>query len=243
MNKKIASVEYKGHFDLSILEKKIGYCFREPKLLESALTHPSMQCSVNTGNYERLEFLGDSVLGLVVAEILFNVFSNDDEGLLTKKKIALVRGRSLVSVAQDIDLGNMVRMSQGEEDCGGRLSARNLENALEALIGAIYLDGGLEAAEKFVTRHWKTLADNISELQLVDPKTSLQEWAQSRNLPIPTYRVVNKTGLEHCPVFTVEVQLANYGVVSASGNNKKDAELAAARLLLEKLPHECGRKS
>ncbi|WP_169193483.1 ribonuclease III [Anaplasma platys] len=242
MNKRAVCDQSKKDSRLLELQKYIGYCFESQNLLETAMTHPST-VENSEGHYERLEFLGDTVLGFVISEMLFNIFTDDDEGLLTKKKIALVRGQRLVEVAEAINLGSVIQMSKGEEDCGGRSSAKNLENALEALIGAIYLDGGLLAAQEFVARYWGPLINKISELQLVDPKTALQEWAQSRNLPVPVYRVVNKTGLEHCPKFTVEVQLSDYRTVSASGKNKKSAEIAAARLLLEELTQENGTKA
>lgn len=242
MDKKTDFILSHSHAHLAALQQKIGYRFSDIGLLGIALTHPSV-VEDTEGNYERLEFLGDAVLGLVISEILYGTFTGDDEGVLTKKKIALVRGQRIVEVAKTIGLGDAIQMSQGEEDCGGRSSAKNLENALEALIGAVYLDGGLGAVSKLVALHWKPLVDRISELQLVDPKTALQEWAQSRNLPIPTYKVVNKTGLEHCPEFTVEVHLSDYSAVSASGKNKKSAELAAAGLLLEELMKENGTKT
>ncbi|UQD54408.1 ribonuclease III [Anaplasma phagocytophilum] len=210
-----------------------GYRFRDHELLKTAVTHPSIAAE-RYASYERLEFLGDAVLGLVVSEMLYTLFPDDSEGLLTKKRIALVRGSKVVEIAQSLNLGNILLMSKGELTSGGISNNSNLENALEALIGAIYVDGGLDSARHFILQHWKPLATNLADTPLQDAKTALQEWAQGHNFAIPSYRLINKSGLEHAPVFTVEVTV-NGQRVHATGCKKKYAEIAAAKLMLEKV--------
>ncbi|QGR02876.1 ribonuclease III [Ehrlichia ruminantium] len=217
----------------------IGYSFKNTQLLNEALTHPSVSSSKDSMNfnYERLEFLGDAVLNLVISEMLFNIFPKDTEGNLAKKKTALVCGTKLVEVAQSINLGTFIIMSDGERTCGGANNSSNLENALEALIGAIYLDGGLKAAKNFIFLFWKNSAKHM-KVPPQDAKTILQEWAQSKGLLAPSYHIVNKSGPDHNPIFTVEVRMHSYETLQATGNNKKIAEQKAASLMLEKINYK-----
>ena len=213
----------------------IKYNFKNIQLLNEALTHPSIiSKEIFKFNYERLEFLGDAVLNIVISEMLFNIFPKDTEGSLAKKKTALVCGSKLVEVAQAINLGQFIIMSDGERACGGANNSSNLENALEALIGAIYLDGGLKAAKEFINSFWKHSAKHMSTPPQ-DAKTILQEWVQGKGLPAPIYYTIDKSGPDHNPIFTVEVRIPSYEAVQAVGNNKKVAEQKAASLMLNKI--------
>ncbi|MEH0831767.1 ribonuclease III [Anaplasma bovis] len=216
-----------------------GYKFKDLSLLQQALTHPSVYVSgTKNANYERLEFVGDAILGAVVSEMLYNLFPDDSEGYLTRRKTYLVCGQQAVKVAQSLNLGRMMLLSEGEAASNGFEHHKNLENLLEAIIGAISMDGGIEAARSFILKLWKPLAERMPDFPPQDPKTALQEWAQSKNLPTPNYRVKSKTGMEHSPVFTVEVSLKDCGSVVGTGNNKKSAEREAARAMLSRIPVE-----
>jgi len=223
--------------DRSFFEGVTWQAFRESPLLKQALSHPSCSQQDAEGfpyNNQRLEFLGDSVLGMLVAEMLYTLYPNEPEGDLARRLSALVCGAVLVDVARSIKLGDALILSQSEEDNQGRDNASNLEDACEALIGALYLDGGLEAARHFVTEHWLERAQSIASPPK-DPKTSLQEWAQGRGLPLPHYEVMERTGPAHAPEFTVRVTVQGHGSAEAVANAKKYAEREAARLLLEQL--------
>ncbi len=216
---------------MDTLQQSIGYTFRDANLLSIALIHPS---SNKKENNQRLEFLGDSVLGLVVAELLYSLFPNEQEGELARRHAALVRGETLAVIATDIGLGDALMMSNGEAATGGRSNASNLEDALESLIGAMYLDGGLDAAKAFILPRWTALAQQTLTPPK-DAKTTLQEWAQARGLPIPVYTLTNQVGAAHAPEFTIEVLVEGYAPASATANAKRAAEQEAARLLLETL--------
>ncbi|QXK91642.1 ribonuclease III [Neoehrlichia mikurensis] len=218
----------------SILEF-IKYQFKNTELLREALTHPST-LQANNINYERLEFLGDAVLNMVISDMLFYLFPLENEGNLAKRKSALICKKKIVEIAQFINLGQFIIMSEGEKTCGGKENLNNLENALEALIGAIYIDGGIQSAKEFILQHWESSAKRML-LPPQDAKTTLQELAQTQELPIPNYRITNKSGLDHCPIFTVEVSLPHYGTATATGNSKKSAEQKAAELMLQKIKH------
>ncbi len=220
-----------------IISKVINYKFTDHAILEEALTHPS----VNKRNsedqivsYERLEFLGDSILNMVVSAMLFKMFPEEKEGALAKRKTDLVCGSTIANVAKEIELGNFIIMNNSERCNGGKCNLKNLENSLEALIGAIYIDGGLESVEKFIIRHWEKLAKDILDPPQ-DPKTSLQEWTQKNKLPLPEYELVKQTGPAHNPEFTISIFIENYGKVSACASSKKIAEQKAAELMLEKI--------
>ncbi len=212
---------------MQALQTRIGYSFKDEALLHLALTHPSL---AKEQSNQRLEFLGDSVLGAVVAHLLYELFPNEQEGELARRLAALVRGATLTAIARDIGLAEHLRLASGE----ARDNASNLEDALEALIGAIYLDGGFEAAKAFIEPRWKDLAEkNITAPK--DAKTALQEWAQGRGLPIPTYTLVETTGPAHAPEFTVEVSVEDQESTRASAGGKRAAEQLAAGILLERL--------
>lgn len=213
------------------------YIFQSHALAEEALTHPSAAADKNGGSahYQRLEFLGDAVLGLVVAEMLFSLFPDETEGELARRQAALVCGETLVPIAKEMELGALLRLSRSEEANSGRENASNLEDAAEAVIGAVYLDGGLEPARNLIRRYWLPYAKQAKEAPK-DPKTALQEWAQARSLPLPEYRVLSEDGPAHAPEFLIEVEVQGQPQAQASGPSKKLAEREAARLLLEKLP-------
>ncbi len=210
------------------LETRIGHRFSDAKLLWQALTHPS---NAGQPSYQRLEFLGDSVLGLLVAEMLYGFYPNEAEGSLAKRHSALVCGPVLAEVAAEIGLGEALRLGQSEEMTDGRRNASNLEDACEALIGAIYLDGGLEAARAFVQSRWKLRA-RTTPAPPRDAKTTLQEWAQAKSLPLPEYAMVGQSGPAHAPVFTVEVRVRKCEPQQGQGTNKRTAEQAAAKAML-----------
>lgn len=219
------------------LMDRLGYQFNKMILLEEALTHPSISRKNGkneTVNYERLEFLGDAVLGLVIAEWLMDIYPDEDEGALAKRQAALVRGEALAVVATTLDIGRSIKMADGEEAMGGRTNPRNIENALEAIIGAIYQDSGLQDARVFIMKHWDSLVNDM-EAPPKDAKTELQEWAQSKGHPIPHYEVIHTEGPSHAPVFTVRLELSGLLPTEAKGETKKKAEKEAAKRMLEQL--------
>ena len=215
------------------LEETLGHKFQRLELLDQALTHRSAvkaHGKVPDG-YERLEFLGDRVLGLLVAEFLVHRFPREQEGELTRRHTALVRRDSLVRVARGIGLGDHLKLSKGEAEAGGRKSPTLLADACEAVIAALYLDGALEAARAFIERHWSPLIEE-DETPPRDAKTALQEWAQGKRLPLPLYRTVAVDGPSHQPMFTISVSVEGLPVAEARGRSKRAAEQAAAAQLL-----------
>lgn len=216
----------------SPLETTIGYRFRDKALLERALTHISaLKGQGRTGSYQRLEFLGDHVLGLAVSEMLFEAFPKAEEGELSRRLADLVRRESCADVARAIDLGASLRLGASEIRSGGRSRIAILADVCESLIGAVFLDGGYKAAKVLVERYW---ADRMRKpaRPLRDPKTILQEWAQARGLPTPSYREVERTGPHHDPVFRVAVVLPQRDPAEGRGRSKRAAEQAAAAALL-----------
>nr|CAH7725273.1 unnamed protein product [Callosobruchus chinensis] len=171
---------------------------------------------------------------MVVSAILFKLFPEEKKEALAKRKTDLVFGNTIANAAKEIKLGSFIIMNNSERCNGGRPNLKNLENSLEALIGAIYIDGGLENVEKFITQYWEKLAKSMLDPPQ-DPKTSLQEWTQKNKLPLPEYEPVKQTGPAHNPKFTVSVCIEDYGKVSACAASKKIAEQKAAELMLEKI--------
>lgn len=217
------------------MQIKIGHKFADPKLLEMALTHPSHKSNKNgVANYERLEFLGDSVLQLLVSEFLYDNFPEESEGNLAKRRAALVCGESLVKIAREINLGENLKLGAGEDSSGGRDNAANLENALEAVIGALYIDGGLPAARQFVFKHLGSLATSMIEAPK-DPKTHLQELLQAEGKAVPEYKIVEQKGPSHNPVFTVEVTAEGFAPERAEGKSRRVAEREAAQKMINKV--------
>lgn len=218
--------------DVAGLEKMLGHRFGRPELLEEALTHPStLGGRGRARNYERLEFVGDRVLGLVLAELLFDRYGEEREGDLSRRHADLVRRESLASVALSMGLGAHIRLAKGEAASGGRENPAILADCCEAVIAALYFDGGLEAARKFIEAGWRDLVDGAVRPP-IDAKTELQEWAQARGLPLPAYRVVSSAGPDHNPIFSIEVAVDGLPAAVARGPSKRLAEKAAAAKLL-----------
>jgi len=217
----------------SSLEERIGYRFKDAALLDSALSHiSSLKGSRNrAGSYQRLEFLGDHVLGLVISDMLFRAFPKADEGELSRRLADLVRKETCADMARAIDLGAAIRLGSSEANAGGRKRPAILADVCEALIGAVYLDGGFPAAEALVGRLWEERLRTTAQ-PLRDPKTVLQEWAQARGLPTPAYREVARSGPDHDPEFRVAVHLSKFAPAEGLGRSKRAAEQAAAAAMM-----------
>lgn len=219
--------------DLQDFCQRIGYKFETPEILIRALTHASMS-SPTRDNNERLEFLGDRVLGLVMAEALLNKDKSASEGLLAPRFNALVRKETCADVAQSIDLGVVLKLGRSEMKSGGRRKSALLSDAMEAVIAAVYRDGGFDVARVLILRLWGDRIDQVKE-DARDAKTALQEWAQARGQIAPEYREIKREGPDHAPVFTIQVRLTNGQSETAVAASKRQAEQAAAQALLEKV--------
>ena len=213
------------------LEQSLGHVFRDPALLRRALTHASANARASN---ERLEFLGDRVLGLVVAERLHALYPDDAEGALALKYNALARGAACAAAAEAAGLGEHVILASAEAGSGGRRKAAILGGVCEAVIAALYLDGGLEVARGFIEKYWDF--ENLSQ-DMRDPKTALQEWAQGRGreASAPVYRLVSREGPDHAPRFMVEVAVKGAEPQTGDGGSKREAETDAARKMLEQI--------
>lgn len=222
------------------LEKALGYRFRDGELLSRALTHKSRAyetgCEPGQGDNEQLEFLGDSILGFLVSEALVHRFPDWPEGRLSRVKAHLVSAAHLHTVAQELSLGQYLLLGRGEEMSGGRSKRALLADALEAIIAAIYCDGGMEQARRFVeTRVVGTVDERELVADTTDYKSDLQELVQARHLPHPRYSIVEERGPEHAKTFTVEVRVGREWMSRAEGFSKKAAGQRAAQELLERL--------
>jgi ribonuclease-3 len=213
--------------------RQIGYVFNQPELLRQALTHRSHSLPHN----ERLEFLGDSVLNCAVATLLFRHFPNLTEGTLSRVRANLVNQQSLADIAQRLELGRLVRFGEGEIKSGGDRRPSILADALEAVLGAIYLDGGFVAAEKFITTLYTPLLTELDAQTLgKDPKSLLQEYLQSRRLSLPQYAVVGTTGEAHQQQFEVECVISKLNIRTlGEGASRRSAEQEAARQAYEQI--------
>ncbi|MDP6788298.1 MAG: ribonuclease III [Rhodospirillales bacterium] len=221
------------------LEEALGHRFSRPELLRQALIHPSTAAS-NEGvehSSERQEFLGDRVLGLVIADLLFHRFPGENEGHLARRHSVLVSRPTLARVADRIGLSGHIVLSPGEDGAGGRKRPALLADICEAVIAALYLDGGLEPAADFIRRHWRPLMDEDAAPP-IDAKTALQEWAQGRGLALPEYREVARDGPPHAPRFTIEAAVAGHAPAAGTGKSKRAAEGIAAAALLTRLERE-----
>lgn len=217
---------------LKQLFERLGYAFNDHSLVELALTHASARPSLKPNeDNERLEFLGDRVLGLTVAELLTASFPEASEGELARRFNQLVRAETCVQVALRWELGKLIIMSGGEAESGGRSKKTILANACEAVLGAIFLDGDYEAARDVVHRFWVSELRGL-DLAVPDAKSILQEWAQGRRLPLPRYIEVAREGPDHKPRFTAEVQIDGVAPERGNGANKREAEQAAALAML-----------
>ena len=228
--------------DYEELEARAGYRFRDRALLVRALTHKSIHSDAGADpaairDNEQLEFLGDSILGFVASEFVFRRCPHCPEGKLTRLKAQRVNAGHLFQTAAGLSLGEYLHLGRGEEQSGGRTKKAILANAMEALIAAIYLDGGLEASREFVeTRVLASGAsDEFQEDVALDAKSALQELAQSRRLPIPRYQIVQQKGPGHAKLFTVEARVGEWFTARAEGQSKKAAAQRAAALVLEQL--------
>lgn len=216
------------------LEERIGHIFADKELLDRALTHISALSGGSRANsYQRLEFLGDHVLGLVVSDMLFQAFPRANEGEMSRRLADLVRKEACADVAREIDLGSALRLGSSEAGAGGRSRATILADACEALVGAVFIDGGYNAAQKLIERYWKGRMLSPAR-PLRDAKTMLQEWAQARGLPTPEYREVSRTGPHHKPKFKVAVVLPDREPAEGIGSSKRSAEQAAAAMMLSR---------
>jgi ribonuclease III len=214
---------------------RLGHDFVDPARLDEALTHPSRRAESGDGvSYERLEFLGDRVLGLIVAELLFEQYPDEPEGALARRFAALVSGETLAQIAGALELGAYLRLAKSERAAGGLANPANLANLCEALIGALYLDGGLAAAQAFVCREWAARLAAPGEPPR-DAKTALQEWSQAGAHGLPAYRTVETSGPAHAPEFDVEVTVEGLGAARGRGPSKRAAEQVAATALLATL--------
>jgi ribonuclease-3 len=221
------------------LEQRIGHDFRDKALLERALTHASVGEGAPPGAHgprdnERLEFLGDRVLGLLTAERLFRDFPAADEGQLSSTLHALVDKTACARVGEAWGVGAALRLSPGETKTGGRKKAGVIADAVEAILAAVYLDGGLEAARAAFERGWAPDLAAPPPRSVTNPKSALQEWAQGKGRPLPTYRIVGRTGSDHAPTFKVEVLVEGVEPLTAQGRSRQEAEKAAATALLKR---------
>ena len=212
---------------------RLGHGFSRPELLIEALTHPSIGGALR-GDNQRLEFLGDRVLGLAMAEALLEADEGAKEGQLAPRFNALVRRETLAEVARDLDLGAVLRLGRSEMQSGGRRKDALLADAMEAVLAAVYLDAGFDAARALVRRHWKARIGTVAE-DARDAKTTLQEWAQARGLPPPAYVEVGRSGPDHAPKFVIEARLSSGQSARAEAGSKRQAEQAAAKALLSDL--------
>lgn len=222
--------------DLLAIQERIGHVFRDPRLLREALTHPSLR-ETSEVDYERLEFLGDAVLGLIAAEHLYERFPRSDEGELTRIKSALVSRTAMARLGRRLGLGDVLLLGKGMQS--GRVPRSVTANATEAVIGAVFLDGGLEAARAFVLRHVREAIETVVKRQgRQNPKSLLQELTQRRALGLPAYRLLTVTGPEHGKLFEVCAVVGEREFTSCTGASKKLAEQRAARLALRTLEAE-----
>lgn len=222
------------------LYQDIFYEFKNHNLLLEALTHPSIDHDADIRkdkipNYQRLEFLGDAVLNLLITQLLLDTYKDETEGMLSKRREVLVSGETLAVIAKNIGLGEYIIMTKGEDICGGRENKNTLENALESIIGAMYIDSqSLDITRKFIYHYW---FPSIQAMKLPpkDPKSTLQEWAQKRGKSIPVYSTVSTVGPSHAPLFTIEVKVEGLQPYQATNSSKKIAARQAAEGLIKNI--------
>lgn len=215
----------------SKLKEIAGYKFTRPSLLDEALSHPSLAGKIN---YQRLEFLGDRVLALIISTWLLDEYPNEQEGKLNARFTALVRRETLAAVSREAGFVPHIKMAHGAETEDTRNKEAVQSDICEAIIGAMYLDGGIEPVKLFLDKYLRgKLKEGFGATK--DYKTQLQEWAQGRAHPLPTYEMVGRSGPDHTPVFTIEVKVGDIGSASGTGTNKRTAEQSAAQTLLNEL--------
>lgn len=214
----------------AFIARQLGYQADNLPLFEAALTHSSSR----GGNYERLEFLGDRVLGVVIARWLYERFPDEPEGKLSRRFNTLVARETCGEIGRELGLPDVIKLGKQAREDGAAWSDNVVGDVVEALIGAIFLDSGLEAAEAFIRRAWEPLIEG-QRLAPTHPKSALQELAAAHNLPNPLYEVVRQSGAQHSPRFTVRVAIPKLGEAEAEGSSKQEAETLAATALLQKL--------
>lgn len=223
--------EYKNTLEL---EKLLGYQFKNVNYLKEALSHPSLKqidSSKDHVDYERFELLGDSILNFIIVNRLLDKYKDLPEGEIAKIKSYLVSGELLNEISKKLQLSRFLVMTKGEENSGGRDNPGNIENAMEALIAAIYLDSGnMECTQNIVENLWQGYIHKF-DIREIDPKTCLQEWAQKNHFPVPHYEVINQSGPAHAPEFTLQVTAGSYSSV-ANGKSIRSAEKIAAKNVL-----------
>lgn len=215
---------------LTVFQGRLGYYFSNPDNLDRALTHSSKGIE----NYERLEFLGDRVLGLVIAEILYRCFPFEKEGSLARRHSALACTETLAKIARDLDIPGIVNASSAELASGGNKQDNLLADCMEAIIGAIFIDKGYVPCQEVITSLWGDRIYTLSQPP-VDSKTALQEWAQARGLPIPTYEIIERSGPDHAPQFKIRVTLQGIEPMEASAGTRRAAEKQVAQVMLDSL--------
>ena len=219
---------------LADLEVRIGYKFRDSELAARALTHLSAPATAGQGrldSYQRLEFLGDRVLGLAVAQMLYEAYPQASEGELSMRLAALVRRETCAEVAKEWDVGPHVVLGLGEAQAGGRKKEAILADICESLIGAVFVEAGFEAAQRLVARSWRARMNAVAE-PARDAKTAMQEWAQARGLNAPAYAEIARSGPPHAPQFTMQVSLEGFEPSQGSAPSKRAAEQAAAQAFM-----------
>lgn len=218
--------------DFSSLEQRLEHRFQDQRLLRRALTHSSLSGGKQTvRDLERLEFLGDRVLGLLTAEELWRRYPNFEEGELAPRLNALVRKETCAKAALHFGVDKFILMSAWEEESGGRKKKAILGDVMEALLGAIYIDGGLEAARRIYDQFWTPRLEDLSKFHR-DAKTALQEWSQSKKFGTPDYKLLNADGPAHSPAFKIEVQVKGRKPAQGEGKSKRKAQMEAARTFL-----------
>jgi ribonuclease III len=221
--------------DLSALETVLGHSFHDRTILVSALTHSSVVGrAVGSNRFDRLEFLGDRVIGLIVAELLLARYPEDGEGDIARRHARLVNRDSLARLARTIELGRHLQLSPGEAQSGGRDNPAVLADAFESVVAALYRDGGLDKARPFLTAQFAALVTEVA-VPPRDAKTALQEWAQGRGLNLPVYRTIEMSGPAHRPRISVEVRIEGLPPESAEGSSRRVAEQAAAAAMLARV--------
>jgi ribonuclease III len=224
---------------LTALETALDYKFQDMALLERALTHASvgdgLKASNPRQNNERLEFLGDRVLGLMIAEALIETFPEASEGELSQRLHGLVSRETCADIASELKLGQALRLAAGETKSGGRNNLTILGDACEALIAAIYLDGGLETTKRIFLPLWAKRLNVGMQRAILNPKSYLQEWAAQKGLPSPRYETLNRSGPDHAPIFTVSVTIEGYPPNVASARSRQDAEKASALAFIDRV--------
>ena len=220
---------------IATLQSRLGYQFEKPEMLELALTHASVaEGARKQADNERLEFLGDRVLGLMIAETLMEALPEASEGELSRRFHSLVSREACADVARELDLGNALRLAAGETKSGGRNNPTILGDACEALIAAVYCDGGYAAVERCFKPLWQKALSDSSDAWRANPKSFLQEWAVANGKSPPLYQLLDRKGPDHAPVFTIEVVIDGLSSQSATGRSRQEAEKAAALGLIER---------